>query len=355
MNLRDLTKKKKFFLVVPLATLGGALWEMTGLPLGWLMGAAAVTGGLAMANIRIQMLQPVYAASLATLGASVGLAITPEVATAMVAWAPVMVAAAILGTAMAAMLAPILARAGNTKKSTAFFSLLPGGVIEMANVGQKYGADQTVVAAIHTMRVGLVVGVLPLILFMFNDEPQQIIEKTPLLDYKSLSATLLVGIAGGWVGKKTGLPAAWLLGALIAVGVVTSTGALTGRIPEVLLAAVQVVVGIALGARFQRERLAAAPKALAVGLPIVLAIMAGMAIAAAACSMFMPFEIPTLILCFSIGGMAEMVLTSKILGQNFALVAAFQAIRGVLINTLAGAVWRRFGHQPRNHPNTPKG
>lgn len=336
------------------AVLGGASWEALGLPLGWLMGAAMVTGAFAMANVEAKVPRPLYCVSLATLGASVGLAITPDVATALVVWAPMMAIAATLGMLAAAVLAPILARYGRMERSTAFFALLPGGVIEMANIGERYGADRTIIAALHAVRVGLVVGLLPLALFAFADTGQPQTGTGPLLGWPQLAGTLLVGLAGGWLAERVGMPAAWLLGALIAVGLVSSAGLLAGQMPPVLLAAVQIFIGMSLGARFQRKALAAIPRALMAGLPVLISIMMFMALAAATASLVMPSSISTLVLGFSIGGMAEMVLTAKALGQNVALVAAFQAVRGVVVNALAGTFWRRFA-KPQNPSDSTKG
>ena len=137
MILRDLGITKSFLLVLAPAALGGALWEAIGLPLGWLMGAAVVTGAVAMANVEIVVPRPIYNTSLALLGASVGLAITPEVAAALVSWAPIMMVAAALGILAALMFAPVLSRWGKMETATAFFSLLPGGIVEMANVGER--------------------------------------------------------------------------------------------------------------------------------------------------------------------------------------------------------------------------
>ncbi len=343
-----------FALVLLPAIAGGALWETIGLPLGWLMGAALVSGGFAMANVETSVPKPLYWVSLATLGASVGLAITPAVAKALIAWVPAMIIAAFLGILAAVIVSPLLARLGGMKRSTAFFSLLPGGVIEMANIGGRYGADQTIVAALHAVRVGLVVGLLPLALFTFLDASPSVADTEPLLSWTSLLVVLAVGLFGGYLGARAGLPAGWLLGALVLVGLVSSFGATTGRMPEPLLACVQLIVGISLGSRFQRAHLSAIPRALAAGLPVILVIMALMALAATAAHLFMPFTLPTLILCFSIGGMAEMVLTSKALGQNVALVAAFQAVRGILVNACAGAVWRRVAPST-TIPDSPKG
>ncbi|MEM7301307.1 MAG: AbrB family transcriptional regulator [Pseudomonadota bacterium] len=354
MIFGDLGINKRFLLALGPATVGGGLWDALGLPLGWLMGAAVVTGVVAMQNVWITVPKPLYNLSLALLGASVGLSVTPDVAALILVWAPVMVVVAVLAVFAGALMAPLLARWGRMDRGTAFFSLLPGGVIEMANVGDRYGADRTIVAALHAVRVALVVGVLPLTLFAFYDNAVVRAPTNAVPPPFQFALLCTLAAVGGWIADRLNLPAAWLLGALILVGITSSMGSFSGRIPEPLLAAVQVLVGISLGARFKRERLAAIPRALAAGFPVLLLIIGGMALAATTASLALPFSLPTLILCFSIGGMAEMVLTSKALGQNVALVVAFQAVRAVIVNAFAGAVWRRIDPFPPTR-NSPKG
>lgn len=354
MTLNDLGITKGFLLALLPAALGGSLWEALDLPLGWLMGAAVVTGFFAMCNVEVVVPRPLYSVSLAALGASVGLSITPDAAAALLVWAPVMVVAGCMGIVAAVLITPLLARIGRMERSTAFFSLLPGGVIEMAKVGENHGADRTIVAALHAVRVALVVGLLPLVLYAFSTASGGPVGDTSLLSWAHLAMVILVGVAGGWVAAQLGLPAAWLLGALIAVGLMSSLGVSSGRMPASLMACVQVLVGLSLGARFRRDPLSSIPRALGAGLPVFLAIMAAMAAAAGLASLVMPISLPTLVLCFSIGGMAEMVLTSKVLGQNADLVAAFQAVRAVLVNACAGVVWRNLVSQS-DTSITPKG
>ncbi|MBV7395488.1 AbrB family transcriptional regulator [Mameliella sediminis] len=334
------------------AALGGAVWEISGLPLGWLMGAALLTGVFAIRGRQVKLPAALYCPGLAIIGASVGLVITPVVAAQIVAWVPVMIGSAVLGIGAAALFAPVLARRGGISSSTAFFSLLPGGVIEMASIGETHGADSTVIAALHAVRVALVVGLLPLALFFFLPAGEGAFSGVAVLPLGQFVLVLLTGLFGGWLGDRAGLPASWLLGAVIAVGLLTSTGAVAGAMPPPLLASAQVLVGMSLGARFTRQRLANVPRALVAGMPVLLAIMALMALAAALASLLVPQALATLVLCFSIGGMAEMVLTAKALNQNIALVAAFQALRGVTVNTLAATVWRRLSHRFPNSDNS---
>lgn len=329
-----------FWIALVASVIGGALWSQLDLPLGWLMGAALVTGAFAMSGARIAILKLPHRAGMIVIGSSVGLTLTPEIASRMVGWLPLMLAAGFLGMLAAALIAPLLARFGRMSVATAYFSLLPGGVIEMARIGEGYGADRTTIAALHAIRVALVVGVLPLVLLSLL--PGEVGDSAAAPDalLPQLAIALIVGALGGWVGTRLGLPAAWLLGAVLAVGTVAATGSIGGRMPAPLLAAAQVIVGMALGARFERDRLAAIPRALAAGLPALALIITLMAGAATLVALLTGQSIASLVLAFSIGGMAEMVLTAKALHQDVALVAAFQALRGVVVNATAGSLWR---------------
>ena len=163
---------------------------------------------------------------------------------------------------------------------------------------------------------------------------------TPVAAWPQLALVLAIGALGGWVAQRLSLPAAWLLGAVLAVGALAASGAIGGRLPTELLAAAQVIVGMALGARFERKRLASIPRAIAAGIATLSAIILFMAGAAALAAVALGQSLSSLVLAFSIGGMAEMVLTAKALNQDLALVAAFQAVRGVVVNAMAGRVWR---------------
>ena len=83
---------------------------------------------------------------------------TPEIVAHVAGWLPLMVIGGALGIVAAALVAPVLARAGRMGMATAYFSLLPGGVIEMARIGESHGGDRTTIAALHAIRVALVVG-----------------------------------------------------------------------------------------------------------------------------------------------------------------------------------------------------
>ena len=330
-----------FMITLIPAAIGGWVWSLLGLPLAWLMGAAIVTGLFSFSGIIVTLPKALYRPSLAIIGAGVGLTITPDVAWQISQWFPLMAVMGFSGVILALFLTPLVAKKGQMAQSTAFFSLMPGGVIEMANIGEPHGADRTTIATLHAIRVALVVGILPLGLYFFFPAQDRVFSQDNL-SIGTLVIVVGVALLGGAIGARVKLPASWLLGALLSVAILTASGAVTGQIPESVMAIAQVIVGMSLGAKFQRERLKHLPRAMAVGTISLLFIILTMAGLGIALSHFLPIDAPTLVLAFSIGGLAEMVLTARYLELDMAIVAAFQATRAILVNSFAGFIWNRF-------------
>ncbi|HKD26396.1 MAG TPA: AbrB family transcriptional regulator, partial [Xanthobacteraceae bacterium] len=67
-----------------------------------------------------------------------------------------------------------------------------------------------------------------------------------------------------------------------------------------------------------------------------------MALIAAGVGLALALPVPTLVLAFAPAGMAEMVLTAKLLGLDGTMVAGFQLVRIVVILLLAQPAYRLF-------------
>ncbi len=148
---------------------------------------------------------------------------------------------------------------------TALFAAAPGGLTEMASVGASLGADGPAVAAVHLVRLLLVILVANLLLARVRDEhlqgPPEDEAGSEAPDGFSrdsglakLCAIAAAGLVGGVIGlAATPLPAAGVIGALIGAGSLRLS--VTGPVPErgfSLL--VQVlsggIIGLGLSARF---------------------------------------------------------------------------------------------------------
>lgn len=332
-----------FLRFLPIAAFGGFLWDKAGLPLGWLLGAAFVTGALAISGYSCSVPKLVTRSGLVVIGVSVGLYVSEEVVQSMLGWIPVMFLTAVTGILFAFIGARLFVKWGGVTPATAFFSLLPGGVHEMANVADQYGGDRLTISVLHALRVGMIVTLIPFSLYGMN-LPAVVTLPETLGAFVPLGFALLILTAAlaGYGAQRMGLAAGWLVGPIIAGAVLSVLHFPVGIVPDVVSVAAQIVVGMSLGSRFKRDSIMAIPKAATIGSIIMLGIGVVMAGLAWIASELGGESLGTLILAFAGGGVAEMVLTAKSLSQNVALVAAFHIMRALMVNVLAGTIWRRL-------------
>ncbi len=146
---------------------------------------------------------------------------------------------------------------------TALFAAAPGGLTEMASVGASLGADGPAVAAIHLVRLLLVVFAAGLILARLrssgherttaDETPEEPAPESPG-GWARLMSVAGVGLAGGVLGLAlTALPAGGVIGALLGSG--SARFLIAGNLPERHFnALVQVyggaVIGLGLSAEF---------------------------------------------------------------------------------------------------------
>jgi len=331
----------KTVVAVPAATLGGMLASQAGLPLAWLTGATLATALVSLTAGALWLPRWLYRSGQTVVGVSVGLTVTGDIA-GRLGWHLLMIpVAAMLSIAIGTRLAPLLARWSGLDPATAHFSMMPAGISEMAELAGRHGADVGAVAMLHTLRVMLVVFLVPPAVYAFSPGEVAAVARAAGHWDGPLALALAAGVAGGLLAMRVGLPSSFMLGPMIAVAILSGTGLVAAEEPRLLIAAAQVVLGLNLGARLRRETLGRLPRALAVGVPALLVHLAAMVVAALAMAAAAGTDAMTTVLCLATGGAAEMVLTARAVAADAALVAAYQLSRGLSGNALAETLYRR--------------
>jgi len=328
-----------------LALSAGLTLATLGLPLGWLLGAALATGAVAISARPVYLPATVQRGGIVLLGASTGLVVTPGVGGLLLAWLPLMLLSLAATLLLAIALVPTYARRAGIDRATAFFSLLPGGIIEMATIGERHSANRAVITATHTIRVGLIVLSLPVLASVLAGASaiESAPPALPSLDPAATLLVVLVGAAGGLLAGWLRLPANWLLGPIVLVSALSLSGWMVqGAFPAALIVIAQVIVGMALGAKFRRDTLMQVPRALMIGLPLQLLMGSAVAAAALLLSLLLPATAVTLLLSTAGGGVAELVLAAKVLNAQVELVVGFHIVRLVLVNVCAGWLCTRL-------------
>lgn len=330
-------------LTLALAAGLGFLASYAHVPLAWVLGPLIATALSSVAGF------PVFAPALgrrlgqAVVGTSVGLNITAAALGVLVLWAPLMVVTALVAILFAATLSVPLSRASRIDHKTAFFSMTPGGLSEMANIGVSVGAQAEPIAVSQALRVALLVCLMPPLIIALGidgglpDQASQI-----RLPWWHVAVALAAGLAGVAATRLLRFNNPWTVGAILGTACVAATGFLEGRMPGFLFSLGQFLIGLSIGARFRRESLMRLPRIFAVSALFTILLSLLLFAYAAAVSAVTGINLASAALGSSPGGMAEMALTAQVLHLNVATVIAFHVIRAFFVNGFTLYFYRFF-------------
>ncbi|MDP2737973.1 MAG: AbrB family transcriptional regulator [Pseudorhodobacter sp.] len=330
-------------LAIAVASAGGALARLTGLPLAWLVGAAIATAAYTLTIAPVAVPRPAYRLAQLVVGTSVGLTVSADVVE-RIGWHAVAIpVGGCISLGIGLLLTGPLARLGAMDRVTAHFAMIPAGISEMADIAGRHGADVGAVATFHAMRVMLVVFLLPPLIFALDGGGVLSVSRDPGAWTVPLAIALASAFLAGWGGSRLGLPSAWFLGPMAAVALLSGAGLVVATEPQGLVALAQIALGLSLGARLKRETVRRLPRALTAGAALMLVHAVAMAGLAFVLALVAGAEPVTMVLGLATGGSAEMVLTARAVGADAALVAAYQLTRGLAGNALAARLLPRSG------------
>jgi len=324
-----------------LALVGALVFDWAGSPLPWLLGPLITVAGARMLGAEMICPTPARSVGQWVIGVALGLYFTPLVFTQMAAlwWAVLFnfLWAWVIGLTFAS----ILCRIGGLDPITAFFAGAIGGASEMTIQSDRHGARVELVAAIHSLRVLIVVVSLPFIYQMLNLQGMDArTVSIATVDTQGLLILAAATISMALVFVKWNAPNAWMLGPLLVTVVLSGSGVPLSGLPEWLIKLGQVFIGMALGSRFQRESMKRLRSLsllvtissfglilLAAGFAWLLGGLAGVPVA-------------TMVLATSPGGIAEMSLTAKLLQLGVPVVVVFHVTRLAFILMTVGPLYR---------------
>lgn len=315
-------------------------------PLPWMIGPLLATAALTMAGAPLRASRRLRNGGQWIVGTVLGLYFTPAVALRVLELAPWM----LLGAAWALLMGHLFGRwllwsqpAGTVDATTAYFASVIGGASEMAAFAERVGARVDLVAAAHSLRVMLVVLVIPFGyqgLGLHGHDPAPV--SAAGVQPAGLALLLAATAAGALAMHALRQPNPWVLGSLLVSLGLSASGIEWTAMPGWLSAAAQLSIGIALGTRFTPAFLHTAPRwllAVAAGTLAMIAASAGYSWLVAQAAGLVPASV---LLGNSPGGIAEMCITAKVLDLGVPLVTGFHVVRYVIVLVLTGPIWRRW-------------
>jgi membrane AbrB-like protein len=319
----------------------GAAFAWARIPLPWMTGPLVAMAVLNFAGAGMRAAPAGRALGQILIGSALGLYFTPPVAREVLSYWPLLAAAALIAIGLGALCGWVLGRTTGTDATSAFFASVPGGAAEMTLLGERYGAKVERIALAQSLRIVVVVIAVPFALTYSGAHGSDAYQPAAVaLHWPRLAGLLaLAGAAGGLIALA-GLPNAFMFGPLAVAIALTASGIELSSMPAPLTNAAQLLIGCALGSRFEPHSLRTMPRYVAgVLLSVALAIGAA-ATLAFALAWWSGVPAPSLVLAVAPGGIAEMCITAKVLQLGVPLVTAAHVTRVLVLITATGPVYR---------------
>lgn len=337
-----LPRPTRVALTLALALAAALVARALAMPLPWMLGPLFATAAAGIAGAPLAASGRLRNAGQWVIGLALGLYFTPAVLALIVRLAPAIAFGVLWALVLGWGFHRFLLATNGGDRATAFFAAAIGGASEMAVLAERHGGRVDRVAAAHSLRVLMVVSIIP---FGLQWSGLHGLDATPpaVAAVQPGGLALLLAASAGAIAllHRWGAPNPFVLGALAAAVLFTAAGWPSSALPPWASPAAQLFIGVSLGTRFTPEFLRAAPRwlgAVAVG---TLAMIGVTAVFAWALAMAAPMPLATAILATSPGGIAEMAITAKVLQLGVPVVTAFQVVRYVAVLTLTAPLYRR--------------
>jgi uncharacterized protein len=321
---------------------GGYAASRLRVPLAWILGPLFTCSAATLLGLRLRPVPYGRQVAHVVVGLAIGLRLTPAVLAATAGLLPAALAATLYMIGVTTAAAFVLRRLTRTDRRTAFFGSAAAGMAEMAILASERGGDAQAVSIVHAIRITCIVVVVPLLVFAFGvDEGFQDPPATAAAGPLELAGMVALGFGAAYLATPFRIPSPWFLVPTFLGAVIASTWAVIS-IPWPLLVAAQLVLGIALGCRFEPTMLRRLPRVIAAALVVAVLLVLASAAGAGVLSAATGLSFATSFLAIAPAGVTEMVLTARIMHLDAATVTAFQLMRILLINSSILLVYRLF-------------
>lgn len=344
--------------------IGGIFFYVVHLPLPWILGPAFTM--MLLNAFRPQQVE--WSRMLSDIGILIvafllGQTITVEATQGMLNDLPLMLTAAIMWLIICFLIGLIFAKIARVDEASGILGCVPGGLMQMVLIARDIkDADQGTVAIIQTARLVVVLYTVPFLATFFSHpavgfEVSEILNKQLVPDtlvtyswpsiYGYLALPLVV--LSAWLARRFRMPGGEFLGPVLLVSAFTISGCDWPSVPNTVLAAAQLSMGIYIGIHVQ-PRIILTNRRLG---PLAIVTGAFLVVVTAAASWVLSKltdeSIVTWFLALAPGGLTEVTVTALVLKVDVAKVTAYQTFRLFSVLLVAPFVLRMVMSRRKNH------
>ncbi|MNG99849.1 putative ammonia monooxygenase [compost metagenome] len=215
--------------------------------------------------------------------------------------------------------------------TTAYFAFMPANFAEMIQLGMRYRANVSQIAAAHSIRLVLIVLSVPPAMFLLTHTESGTLQPHLPADWQWLGPMLAGGVLVALLWKRLGLANPWMFGPMALCAVLTTSFDLRMALPVELSHYGQLMIGCALGSFFDRGFFRRSPLYLAKVVVFTLSMIGCTFLFAWGFAWLSGSGLLTLALGMMPGSTTEMYLTAEALNLGAGMVTAMQIMRLVLV------------------------
>ena len=325
-------------LTLAIATVGGGIATLLGLPAGWLMGGALLVTIAAMAGLPVLVPDGLRNMIFVLIGMSMGASVAPDSLTLLGSWPISLAALAIELVIIVATTGWMLTRLFGLDAGTAYLSSFPGHLSFVMGIAATGVGNARQIVIIQVIRILMLTIAVPLGATFLPIDQFEVVGASVFLSPLQLVLLAAGCVAMGLLFNLLHIPAGMVLGAMAAATAAKLGGLYTEAMPTPLVIITFVLTGAMIGARFvgitRGEFLAAARGGL-IATAMTVGIVTLMALGVAQL-VDMPFG--QIWLGLSPGALEGMGALGIALGYDTAFIAAHHVIRLLMLSFAIPAV-----------------
>ncbi len=259
MRLRVGFNKEKgfrFLYIFAFGLLGGYTFSFFNLPLSWVLGPMLFTLIFTMTYREAYIPPSCTISGFFILGISLGLYFVPSTGAVIVDNIKYIVVMSLVTIMLGMINGFFYKKLFKLDWMTVIFGSIPGGLSQMVEIGKELGGKPEIIAIQQTLRIVLVVAIIPTIMFFAADsKPSAAVTVNAIEDYSFFDVFLLIGlgILGIFIGKVLRIPIPYFTGPLMIISVISLSGYDLVEMPSILLHLAQVFIGITIGTYFKKS------------------------------------------------------------------------------------------------------
>ncbi|MFB9759551.1 AbrB family transcriptional regulator [Ectobacillus funiculus] len=364
--MKDTVFFKNIYFII-LSSIGGLILSLTGLSIGWMLGTLLLAALLSFQRSTFLKLPEKQQgvskhwlqAGQCILGIELGQKMNLSIFHIFKEdWMTILIML-LLSIVFSILSGFILWKFSQMDMLTSLFGTAPGGLSAMPSIAEEVGANTAIVSIVQTMRVFLIVLMIPVIVSSWTLDPVNPTAaylssvQIPMFHIGQLLWTiiLIVTACGGYyIGKTLRFPAPWLVGSMVSVAIIQSLSSsyvghdMIAWWPHSVIILSQILMGSSIGSRFEKNMFIGLKNTLFVSLVSTISLILAMFLCAYLVSTLTGITFITAALAFAPGGIAEMTTTAVVLHADSTFVLAVQVLRLVFVCVILPPFFRFLHH-----------